>query len=70
MWATRYSDLWKAFSLRPMHFQNNGLYNGDGDRLDTGCIDYQNGKDFECSKLEKPENIAGIQVTFTSVSAK
>lgn len=61
MWATRYSDLWKAFSLRPMHFQNNGLYNGNGDKLTTGCIDYQNGRDFECTKLEKPENIAGIQ---------
>ena len=61
MWATRYSDLWKAFSLRPMHFQNNGLFDGDGNKIDTGCIDHQNGRDFECAVLEKPENIAGIQ---------
>ena len=61
MWATRYSDLWKAFSFRPMHFQNNGLFDGDGNKIDTGCIDHQNGRDFECAVLEKPQNIVGIQ---------
>ena len=26
MWATRFSDLWKAFSFRPMDMNANGLY--------------------------------------------
>ena len=60
MWAARYSDLWKAFSLRPMDLNANGLWNYWGDKIDYGCIDQQNGKNFNCTKLEKPENIAGI----------
>ena len=60
-WATRYSDLWKVFSYRPMSIHSNALYDDWGNKLDYGCIDNQNGKDFKCAKLEKPENIAGIQ---------
>ena len=61
MWATRYSDLWKTFSFRPMNMNSNGLYTWNGDRITSGCQDGQDGKDFTCTKLEKPENIVGIQ---------
>ena len=35
MWATRYSDLWKAYSFRPMHMNNNGLWSINGDKIQT-----------------------------------
>ena len=34
MWATRYSDLWKTFSFRPMHMNNNGLWSINGEKID------------------------------------
>ena len=43
---------------------NNGLWSTNGDKITTGCIDNQDGKDFKCTKLEKPENIVGLQVSF------
>ena len=64
MWATRYSDLVKTFSFRPDEMNNNGLWSTNGDKITTGCIDNQDGKDFKCTKLEKPENIVGLQVSF------
>ena len=64
MWATRFSDLWKAFSFRPMDMNANGLYRQDlndnngsqtkfsyaGDKIKSGCIDNQDGKDFKCTE--------------------
>ena len=38
MWATRYSDLWKTFSFRPMNMNNNGLWSINGEKIDRFVI--------------------------------
>jgi len=46
-----------------MEFYKNGLWDYWGNEIQTGCIagTGNNGEAFECTKLEKPENIVGIQ---------
>ena len=63
LWATRFSGLWKAFSLRPMDLYKSAFYGYWGNKIDKGCDDSKpssQGYDFECAALEKPQNIAGI----------
>lgn len=37
MWATRFSNLWKTFSFRPMDMYKNGLYDESGYKINSGC---------------------------------
>ena len=62
MWATRFSNLWKAFSFRPLEMYKSGLYDYWGNKITTGCTEgvNENGADYVCATLQRPENIVGL----------
>ena len=58
-WASRFTDLLKVFSYRPMNFYANADYTNFGDEYQSGEVCRANPT--HCPELLKPENIIGIQ---------